>query len=411
MYDGLMVKDNSDLAVNWEHRPWRSDAAPGSRRERLRSRGPYVAAIPAEIAHLDITLDAEIQAEAAEAEAEIVRFDAEISHRLPGVDSEGEFAPLAAVLLRTESASSSQIENVTAGAKALALAAINERSGPNAVLVASNVAAMQTAIDLSDDLGVTTILHAHAALMSTQNGAQPGRVRDEQVWIGGHGSTPHSALFVPPHADRVRSALKDLMAFCDRTDIPPLTHASLAHAQFETIHPFVDGNGRTGRVLVHAMLRRSGLTRRLTVPVSAGLLVDTASYFNALTQYREGNPGPIVSRFSQASFTAVTNGRQLIDDLAETYETWQASVRARSDGAVWRVLPLLLRQPAITVRTVQEAVGVSQPAAQNAVDELVRVEAVLPASQNRRNRVWLAVDVIDALDRFAERAGRRTYGV
>jgi len=410
MYDRVMANDRSDLAVRWEQHPWHTDAPPSSRRERLRARGPYEASIPTDIADRRFELAPEVQSEAADAEAEIVRFDAEISHGLPGISENSEFAPLASVLLRTESASSSQIENVTAGAKALALASIQERSGPNAELVVGNVEAMTTALDLSDDLSVETILRAHAALMRTQHGAQPGRFRDEQVWIGGSGSTPHSALFVPPHPDRVGSSLADLMAFCDRTDIPPLTHASIAHAQFETIHPFIDGNGRTGRVLVHAMLRRAGLTRRLTVPVSAGLLVDTASYFDALTEYRLGNPAPIVSRFSTAAFAAVANGRELIDDLSETFTAWRGSVQARSDAAAWRVLPLLLRQPAITVKTVQATVGVSQPAAQNAINELLRADIVQPASQNRRNRVWIAPDVIDALDRFAERAGRRGFG-
>jgi Fic family protein len=352
-------------------------------------------------------------AESEDALTQLARFDAELPQAFPplgvasGSDSTGELAPLAAVLLRTESASSSQIENVTAGAKALALATLEERSGSNAMLVAANVTAMQRAIELSDTLSVPTILAAHAALMRGHEHARPGRFRDRQVWIGGAGSSPHGADFIPPHHERVPAAVTDLVAFCDRTDLPVLTQAAVAHAQFETIHPFADGNGRTGRTLVQAMLRRSGVTRRLTVPVSAGLLTETGAYFEALNRYRDGDVTPIVRCFAEASFAAVTNGRTLVAELRAVYERWLDDVRARRGSAAWTMLPVLVRQPAVTVGYVRDQAGVSQPAAQRAIDHLVDAEILAPASQNRRNRIWVATEVVDALDEFAERAGRR----
>jgi len=400
------------LALTFETRPWhRADDDYGlSRRERMAARGPYHAAITPAIANLGFALASEVEAESAEAAAEIARFDADISHVLPGLqDSRGEFAPLSSVLLRTESASSSQIEDVAAGAKALALASIDERSGPNAVLVAGNVEAMRTAIAMSDHLDVVAIRAAHQALLASTPQAEPGEFRQQQVWIGGRGNSPHTATFVPPHHERVPAAMKDLVRFCERFDLAPLTQAALAHAQFETIHPFLDGNGRTGRTLVHAMLRRARTTRRVTVPVSAGLLTDTQSYFDALTAYRQGDAARIVSRFSQAALVAVRNGRELVEDLAEIYAGWTDRLTVRRDAAAWRVLPLLLRQPAVNVATIREASGVSQPAAQNAADQLVRAEVLAPASENRRNRVWTAPEVTSALDAFAVRAGRRGY--
>ena len=106
-----------------------------------------------------------------------------------------------------------------------------------------------------------------------------GRWRDEQVWIGGDSFGPHDAEFVPPHHARVPALMADLIKFTSRADLPLLSQAAIAHAQFETVHPFADGNGRTGRALIHAMLRGHRLTRNVTVPVSAGLLTDTRSYF------------------------------------------------------------------------------------------------------------------------------------
>ena len=395
-------------AVSYEEHPWKvedADGFPMSRRARLEARGPYLAAISHDIAECAFRLPPEVEAEASDALVEVTRFDAELSSTTG--EFGGEFAPLAAVLLRTESASSSQIENVTAGAQALALASIHEKSGPNARMVAANVNAMQRAIQMADDLNEDTILAAHQALMEGHEYARPGSYREGQVWIGSAAPTPHTASFVPPHADRVRSAMTDLIRFCHRTDMSVLVHAAIAHAQFETIHPFADGNGRTGRALVHALLKRGRATTRLTVPVSAGLLVDTESYFDALTAYRQGDAAPIVERFSQAAFAAVSNGRRLDSDLADIYAEWEHGISARSDAAVWRVLPLLVSQPAVTIRFIQDSMGVSQPAAQNAVDQLVTAGVLVPASDNRRNRVWVANEVIAALDEFAARAGRR----
>lgn len=402
-------------AVAWEDHPWSDEPAVAgamSRRARLKARGPYRSAVPAGIADLDVRLPAEVAAESEDALMEITRFDAELAEALPagGVGrsgGSGELAPLAAVLLRTESTSSSRIEDITAGAKALALATVGEKAGPDARLVAANVAAMQRALDMSEDLSLASVRSAHEALMSGHEYARPGRFRSTQVWVGGTAPTPHTASFVPPHADRVEPAMEDLLAYCARTDVPVLTHAALAHAQFETIHPFADGNGRTGRVLVHAMLRRTGATRRMTVPVSAGLLTDTASYFTALDAYRAGDPAPIVTRFSQASFTGVANGRALVEDLKGIHARWRDALQARRDAAAWTVLPMLVRQPALTVRWIQEHARVSQPAAQRAVDQLVEAGVLAPAGANRRNRVWVAEEVVAALDDFAARAGRR----
>jgi Fic family protein len=375
-----------------------------SRRDRTAAKGSYLASVPAAIAELSFDVPSELAAEAEDALIEISRFDAELSAALPRAD--GELSPLAVVLLRTESASSSQIEGVTAGAKALAIATLNGSSGQNARMVAANVEAMQKAIDLADDLSADSILAAHLALRHDQPYALPGRTRDGQVWIGG-GPTPHTATFVPPRHERVPALLDDLVAFCLRTDIPVLTQVSIAHAQFETIHPFNDGNGRTGRTLVHAMLRRSGVTRRLTVPVSAGLLTDTDAYFAALGSYREGDPAPIIRQFSRASFAAVGNGRRLVDDLTGIYAAWQHDLPSREGSTARRLLPYLLSQPAVAVKHVQQHLGVSQPAAQRAVDQLVEAGTLKQLSTGKRDRVWIAREVIAALDDFAARSGRR----
>lgn len=398
------MSDAAALALRWEDVPWKPAAHQHlSRTQRAKISSTYQAAIPADIATMQFAIDPQVAAAADDARDAIARFDAELSTMFP----DGEFAPLSSVLLRTESASSSQIENITTGARALALAEIGfAKYGSNAKLVAANVDAMNRAVALADRVTPDTILHIHEALMRGQEHAKPGQFRDEQVWIGGS-PTPHGAMFVPPHHGRVRSSIDDLCAFTARTDIPLLTQAAIAHAQFETIHPFNDGNGRTGRALVHALFKGGGATTRTTLPVSAGLLNDTGAYFDALTAYRQGDTSPIVERFALASFAAVENGRLLAKELNTTYQDWMARLDVRRHAVVWRVLPVLMCQPAITSALVQQRTAVSQPAADNAIRQLKEAGILEKASGIQRNIVYIAKDVISALDEFAARAKRR----
>lgn len=197
-----------------------------------------------------MALPGEVAADAEEAAAEVARFDAELGR---------EIAPFAAVLLRTESAASSKIENLTASARAIAEAEIGPTRSRNAALIVANERAMTAAIALADRMDGEAILALHEALLGHSDPDITGRWREDQVWIGGHDLGPHQALFVPPHPEHVPAAIDDLVAFIDRDDVPVLAHAALAHAKFETIHPFPDGNGRVGRALVHAHLRKQGL--------------------------------------------------------------------------------------------------------------------------------------------------------
>lgn len=290
------------------------------------------------------------------------------------------------------------------------MAAIDAKAGPNAQLVTANVTAMQRAVALADNISIDTILAAHQALLDRHAYAAPGRLRDQQVWIGSNALSPHTASFVPPHQSRVPAALEDLIAYVHRVDLPVLVQVAIAHAQFETIHPFNDGNGRIGRTLVHAMLRHSGVTRTLTVPVSAGLLTDTSAYFQALTDYREGYVETIIRQFINASFRAIGNGRTLVEDLEQVYEGWSESLASRRGSAARRLLPHLLNQPAVTIAYVETATSVALSAAQRAVEQLEQAGILKRVGDAKRNRAWIAEDVIEALDAFAERVGRRGYG-
>jgi Fic family protein len=201
--------------------------------------------------------------------------------------------------------------------------------------------------------------------------------------------------------------MRDLVRFLDRNDLPPLTQAAVAHAQFETIHPFADGNGRVGRALIHALLRGKGLTRQVTVPVSAGLLVDTDGYFMALGEYRLGDPAPLVHRLADASFAAIANGRELVRELHEIRDSWREQVKARRGATAWSVADLLLRQPVVDSALIQQELGVPAMTANRAIEALVDGRILTKVSGNYRDRKWAANAVLTALDAFAARAGRR----
>ncbi len=395
-----MASDPTWPALTWEELSWQPTVPRElvSRRVRERHTGAYTAAIPPRVAEINVTLPSAVVAAADEASIEIARFDADLG---------ADMAPFSALLLRSESTSSSQIENLTSGARAIALAELGEGDRSNATQIVANVHAMRAAIDLADRLDPDAVLAMHAALMDNQPDHHPGEWRDQQVWVGGSSFGPHDALFVPPHHRRVPEAMDDLVQFVQRDDIPVLVHAALAHAQFETIHPFTDGNGRTGRALVHSMLRARNLTTHVTVPVSAGLLTDTDGYFAALTSYRDGDPAPIVTSMSEAAFTAIANGRQLVDDLKTSRARWNDLVDARRDAVAWRLADLLLRQPVVNAAIVQSELGATSANAHRAIRQLAEAGVIMEFTGKRRTRLWQCRDVLTALDDFAVRAGRR----
>jgi Fic family protein len=368
-----------------------------TRRDAALRREPYLAVIPAPIADVDFIVANEVMAAADDAARAITRFDAAFD----------EFpAPFSAVLLRSESASSSQIEHLTSGARAIAEAQIDERVQGNAPLIIRNVRAMEAAVELADDISDATVIEMHRQLLGPSSPRIVGRYRDEQVWIGGR--LPHVAELVPPHHERVPAAMADLIRFAARTDLPLLMQAAIAHAQFETIHPFPDGNGRTGRALVQAILRGGGLLQHLTIPVSSGILSDVDSYFAALNAYRAGDVEPIIEVFAEASLIALGNARILAEDLGRLQQEWDARLSGlRADATARAVARLTIEYPVLSTSVGVRGTGASQPAVRNAIDELVRRGVLKAANSKRRNRIWVNDGVIEALDAFAARSGRR----
>jgi Fic family protein len=357
----------------------------------------YQAFVPALIARSSYLPSPGVAALAEEAAQEISRFDERYAANL---------RPFGTLLLRSESSASSQIENLTASARSLGEAELGVEDRLNATMVVRNVRAMEAALAATDHLDSESILDVHRALMEgTRDAGVAGRWRDEQVWIGTSTASPIGAEFVPPHNTRVPELMVDAMDYARRTDLPAVVQAAIAHAQFETIHPFTDGNGRTGRALLHAMLKRRGVASHVTVPVSAGLLADVKAYHEALTAYRSGDPEPIITVTAEASFRATDNGTRLVNDVVAITEGWASRVTARSDSAVWPVLDLLARQPVVNAEVLETKLGLDYRRQKRALDALEEAGIVVGVNKFKKGRFWRAPELLEALDAFAERAG------
>lgn len=385
-------------ALSWEERTWTPSGSWGVAAAEATAAVRYRASVPPEIGALTPEPASEVISAAEEATRELSRFDAELGARV------NSFAP---VLLRSEAASSSQIENLTASARAIFSAELGAKSGRNAELIAANTKSLQAAIDLSRDLTPDSIKRMHAVLMADQPRHTPGEWRDEAVWIGTRSDSPIGAEFVAPSFERISTLVADMTSFAVRTDVPPLVSVAIAHAQFETIHPFTDGNGRTGRALAQAMLRARGVTRTIAVPVSAGLLADVDGYHAALTAYRAGDVNPIIRAFADASRRAISNARLLVTEIDDIRAAWNERLTVRRDSNAWRVLDILTRRPVLDSATAARELGVLQPNVYPSLRALVDAGIVKSKAEHRLGPFWRSDEILAAVDRFARRAGRR----
>jgi len=396
-------------------RRWVSDVEMGLGRRDRRS-CDYEAYVPDTLADRPIALSGLTSADVADAERALAVLDARAS-------SLADTEALARILLRVESVASSRIEGLEVGARRLlrAEAAIGlgaENSDVTAAEVLGNIDAMATAIHRispGEPITLDLLLDFHRRLLAgTRLDAHAGSIRAEQNWIGGSSYNPCSAAFVPPPAEYVHDLLGDLCRFCNGDDLPAVAQAAIAHAQFETIHPFVDGNGRTGRALIHLVLRRRGLTTRLLPPVSLVLATWSDDYVLGLgaTRYR----GPATSaaardgtdrwvgRFAAACRRAVEDAESFEARTLELQDSWRARLGSVRENSATDLL--LLRLPGVPIVTVSSAArltGRSFTAASDAVTRLADAGILRQLTVGRRNRAFEAPEVIDAFTSLERR--------
>lgn len=332
-------------------------------------------------------------------------------------DAVPELMPLARLLLRTESIASSKVEGMQVDARALIRAEANQETGrsigTNAAEILGNIDAMQLAIERASSLEgiqLEDLIDIHEALLRRAPDSQiAGRLRGSQNWIGGNDYNPCGADFVPPPPEEVRRLLEDLCRFCNEDTLPVLVQAAIAHAQFETIHPFDDGNGRTARALIHVILRRRGLAPAFVPPISVILAREKERYISGLTLFREDRIPEWLEIFANAASRSAGQAIKYKTQAAELQERWRQKLRARSnpraDAAAWAIIAVLPAYPVVTVPVAVTATKRTKPAVTNAVVELEEAGVLRRLSESPRNRAWEAEglpDLIADLDAGAE---------
>ena len=226
------------------------------------------------------------------------------------------------------------------------------------------------------------------------------------TWIGGAASSPRTAEFVPPPPELVPELLDDLCTFSSREDLPAVIQAGIAHAQFETIHPFHDGNGRVGRALILVILRRRGLAPRYLPPVSLALAGEADKYVAGLTSWRRGDEEDWYTVFIDAVYRASLGAGEFARRVAELQRHWieLAGTPRRGSGPL-RLIELLPSQPITDVKTATQALGGSSEQARIAILRLEQAGVLRNPAVGKRNRAWECVGLFDLLDSFERELG------
>lgn len=351
--------------------------------------------------------------------------------RLGEIPGSSGLEGLARFLLRSEAIASSRIEGLQVSPQQVGLAEIAEEESltaenvnRTAKRVAANINALRRAThELAEEVPLTLV--GVEQLQTLLLGDEPDLhgVRMVQNWIGGSNFHPLSAEFVPPAPELVGVLMDDLVAYMNSGAHAPLVQAAVVHAQFETIHPFRDGNGRVGRALIHTILVRRGLTRQAVLPISPVLLTRSQEYVRGLTSYRYA--GPSTNReaqkgvsewlrtFLHAVAIAVSQAEAFAASLDELRGKWEADVATRrreqrvrevprADSATARILQTLQEHPVLTTGTVMRLFDTSRPASGAALEELAAAGVLVKRRLDGRTSAYLAMDVFNLIN-FAER--------
>ena len=394
-----------------------SDVTSVPRRERRG--GPYLAYVPDLLANRPLTVSPAVSAKAAEAERAVQRLVSSSAVSLEGV---------ARFLLRSEAIASSLIEGIAPSPQQVALAELAQDEpirgfGDQARLVANNITILKRAtaqLVESAYVRLDDVEQLQSALLIEERHHGLRRV---QNWIGGSNWHPLDAVFVPPPPDQVPALMDDLMAYLNGSAHAPLVQAALVHAQFETIHPFTDGNGRVGRALIHCVLARRRLTPTAMLPVSLVLATLRETYIDGLTAYRYSGAadepqavegvGAWLNIYLDATLVAVDQAARLSAEVEALRVDWADRVARlrggrgqrtapRADSATARILALLTEMPVMTGRTVERVLGVSFPAARTALEELAGAGILNKKAVDRGSTGYVAREVLDLIS-YAER--------
>jgi Fic family protein len=292
-----------------------------------------------------------------------------------------DYEALGRLLLGAEGVASSYIEGVGASIADVALAAAAESSDTPASWVAANLRAANDAVASAQrPLSRKRLCEWHRMLMtgSPLPGRYVGVLRKEQGWVGG--TSPMDAALVTAPPDRLGGLVADLVSYANRNDIDPIAQAAIAHAQFEIVHPFADGNGRIGRVLVSWLLVRR-LALLVPPPVSVRIAADRDGYLAGLTIFRLGDHEQWVRWFAEVVARASATETELVHNIERVQAVWRERLERRRggralrrDSLAWQTLDLLPRNLVLTASLAADELESTARAARSALRQLVEAQ-------------------------------------
>ena len=311
---------------------------------------------------------------------------------------------LARQLLRSEALASSRIEGLSFSHRKLAQAELEDEEGDfKAREVLGNIRAMEAAIQVgtaSSEIAARDISEIHRALAIVPPLDRiAGQFREEQGWIGG--ASPPEADYVPPPPEHVKPLVRDLCAFANRDDISPVVQAAIAHAQFETIHPFGDGNGRVGRCLIHVLFLRRKIATRYVPPISLVLGANKDAYIAGLENFRDNHVDSWVAQFARAVEIASASAEDFSAQVSALQQEWAERVGPmRSDAVALKIIEQLPSFPFISTKIVQERTGRSDVAALRGLTRLEDAGILTRHRNKRKGDTWEAKELFTLLNRF-----------
>jgi Fic family protein len=373
-------------------------AAAGARKSERSSRR-YRAWVPETIADFEPTLKARTAALSERAGAEVRQLNSE-----PGalMALEG----LGRQLLRSEALASSQIEGLSISHRKLAAAEFGDLANYKAREIVGTMKAMERALEIGSAPGLLSTesieaIHREIAVVPPLDKIA-GQIREGPSWIGG--VDPGVAEYVGPPADEVPGLLDDLCEFMNREDISPVAQAAIAHAQFETIHPFGDGNGRVGRCLIQVLFRRRGLAPRLLSPISIVLGSNKDAYISGLEAFRSGAIDDWVRYFANATELAALSSRELTEEVEGMQGDWRALLApVRADAAALSLIDLLPRYPIVTAAAAEGEIDRSRRATITGLERLAEAGILTRHRNQKKGDSWEAKALFALLDEFERR--------
>ena len=404
--------------AGWKKLEWQPQYSSGLPKKQLRS-GEYYAYLPDEIANAPLSISSDLGLKLADAETKIAGLNKHWK----------DLVPISRFLLRSEAIASSLIEGIAPTGRQVAMAELSKdeddaTASQQAKLVANNMTVLEqarTTMVNARRVRVDHIVDMQRALLADESAKQG--IRKVQNWVGGSSFGPLEAQFVPPPPEMVEGYLNDLVDYMNAASHSPLVQAALVHAQFETIHPFIDGNGRVGRALIHVVLARRGLTSGAILPVSMVLATFSERYVEGLTKYRhDSSIGDKefhearefwINIFVDAVISSCDQAEELAHEIAELRSSWAKKIAAyrktrginrnlRRNSATAVIMDNLPATPILSSLTAERIHGLSHVSAKSALDELSDA-GILKTSKSKRRTYYRSDEVLNTLT-YAERS-------